>query len=97
MKDKYEQAADYIATEPEELVCTDSEYFVNTKNIANYLRSTFPLILISDDGLLWQEIYSLREKLKIAISDIKSYDVDFDDKQFTHRLNAVDFNQSWKK
>jgi hypothetical protein len=46
-----------------------------------------------DDGLLWQEIYSLREKLKIAVSAIKFYAPDFDDLEFTHRLNAVDYDQ----
>jgi len=45
------------------------------------------------DELLWQEIYSLREKLKIAIDAIKSYEPDFDDKEFMHRLNAVDYDQ----
>jgi hypothetical protein len=46
-----------------------------------------------DDGLLWQEIFSLREKLKIAVAAIKSYDPDFDDREFTHRLNSVDYDQ----
>ena len=45
------------------------------------------------DELLWQEIFSLREKLKIAVSAIKSYDPDFDDREFTHRLNSVDYDQ----
>ena len=46
-----------------------------------------------DDGLLWQEIFSLREKLKIAIAAIKSYEPDFDDREFMHRLNSVDYDQ----
>lgn len=46
-----------------------------------------------DDGLLWQEIYSLREKLKIAIAAIKSYEPNFDEREFTHRLNSVDYDQ----
>jgi len=46
-----------------------------------------------DDGLLWQEIYSLREKLKIAVEAILSYDPKFDVKLFTHRLNSVDYDQ----
>jgi len=46
-----------------------------------------------DDELLWQEIYSLREKLKIAIDAIKSYEPNFDSNEFMHRLNSVDFDQ----
>ena len=49
--------------------------------------------MVVDDGLLWQEIFSLREKLKIAVAAIKSYDPDFDDREFTHRLNSVDYDQ----
>ena len=49
--------------------------------------------MVVDDGLLWQEIFSLREKLKIAVAAIKSYDPDFDDRKFTHRLNSVDYDQ----
>jgi hypothetical protein len=45
------------------------------------------------DDLLMQEIYSLREKLKIAVAAIKSYDPDFDDQEFIHRLNSVDYGQ----
>lgn len=45
------------------------------------------------DELLWQEIYSLREKLKIAVEAIKSYDPTFDDQEFLHRLNSVDYDQ----
>ena len=45
------------------------------------------------DDLLWQEIYSLREKLKIAVAAIKFYDKDFDDREFTHHLNSVDYDQ----
>lgn len=47
----------------------------------------------SIDDLLLQEIYSLREKLKIAVEAIKFYAPDFDDKEFVHRLNAVDYDQ----
>jgi hypothetical protein len=47
----------------------------------------------SIDDLLLQEIYSLREKLKIAVAAIKSYDPTFDDAEFTHRLGAVDYEQ----
>ena len=49
--------------------------------------------MVVEDGLLWQEIFSLREKLKIAVAAIKYYDPDFDDREFTHRLNSVDFDQ----
>ena len=45
------------------------------------------------DDLLWQEIFSLREKLKIAVWAIKSYDPDFDTQEFTHTLNNVEFEQ----
>lgn len=45
------------------------------------------------DELLWQEIYSLREKLKIAVEAIKSYDPEFDDILFLHQLNSVDYDQ----
>jgi hypothetical protein len=45
------------------------------------------------DDLLLQEIFSLREQLKIAVEAIKSYDSDFDDQEFTHRLKAVDYEQ----
>jgi len=45
------------------------------------------------DELLWQEIFSLREKLKIAVEAIKSYDPEFDAKLFMHRLNSVDYDQ----
>lgn len=49
-------------------------------------------VQISDD-LLWQEIYSLREKLKITVEAIKSYDPDFDTQLFMHQLNSVDYDQ----
>jgi hypothetical protein len=45
------------------------------------------------DDLLLQEIFSLREKLKIAVAAIKSYNPDFDDQEFIHRLGAVDYEQ----
>lgn len=45
------------------------------------------------DELLWQEIYSLRDKLKIAVAAIKSYDQYFDDKEFVHCLNNVEYDQ----
>jgi len=44
------------------------------------------------DELLWQEIYSLREKLKIAVEAIKSYDPEFDARLFVHQLNSVDYD-----
>jgi hypothetical protein len=48
---------------------------------------------INIDELLIQEIYSLREKLKIAVEAIKSYDPEFDEIIFYGRLNNVDFDQ----
>jgi len=45
------------------------------------------------DDLLWQEIFSLREKVKIAVAAVKSSDPKFDDVEFTHRLNSVDYDQ----
>ena len=45
------------------------------------------------DELLWQEIFSLREKLKIAVHAIKFYEKDFDEIEFLHRLNSVDYAQ----
>jgi hypothetical protein len=45
------------------------------------------------DDLLLQEIFSLREQLKIAIEAIKSLNPDFDDREFVHRLKAVDYEQ----
>jgi hypothetical protein len=45
------------------------------------------------DEILWQEIFSLREKIKIAVEAIKSYDSKFDDKLFLHQLNSADYDQ----
>jgi hypothetical protein len=47
----------------------------------------------AEDEILWQEIFSLREKLKIAVEAIKSYDPKFDDKLFLHQLNSADYDQ----
>jgi len=49
------------------------------------LKARLQVVAKADDGLLWQEIFSLREKLKIAIEAIKSYEPDFDDREFVHR------------
>lgn len=49
--------------------------------------------MIVTDDLLWQEIYYLREKLKIAVEAIKFHCPDFDTQLFTHRLGAVDYDQ----
>jgi hypothetical protein len=51
------------------------------------------ILLPEIDDLLLQEIYSLREKLKIACWAIKYYEPDFDESEFMHRLNSVDFDQ----
>jgi hypothetical protein len=71
--------------------------------IYDKMRETFPIPAILQgtepakepvtDELLWQEIYSLREKIKIAIAAIKADNPDFDDGEFTHRLNSVDYDQ----
>jgi hypothetical protein len=45
------------------------------------------------DDLLLQEIFSLREQLKISVEAIKSLNPDFDDQEFIHRLKAVDYEQ----
>jgi hypothetical protein len=45
------------------------------------------------DDLLLQEIFSLREQLKIAVAAIKSECPKFDDQEFVHRLKAVDYEQ----
>lgn len=45
------------------------------------------------DDLLLQEIFSLREKLKIAVEAIKSSEPDFDAQLFMHRLGSVDYEQ----
>jgi hypothetical protein len=45
------------------------------------------------DDLLLQEIFSLREQLKISVEAIKSYNPDFDVQEFIHRLKAVDYEQ----
>lgn len=45
------------------------------------------------DDILLQEIYSLREQLKIAADIIKSYDPNFDKKDFLHRLKSIDYEQ----
>jgi hypothetical protein len=45
------------------------------------------------DDLLLQEIYSLREKLKIAVYHLKQLDPNFDVDDYMHRLNSVEFEQ----
>lgn len=45
------------------------------------------------DDLLLQEIFSLREQLKIAVYIIKSYDPNFNEEDFLHRLKSVDYDQ----
>jgi len=52
-----------------------------------------PELCETGDELLWQEIFSLREKLKIAVEAIKSYDPEFDAQLFMHQLNSVDYDQ----
>ena len=45
------------------------------------------------DDILLQEILSLREKLKIAMTYIKFYDINFDESEFLHQMNSVDYEQ----
>lgn len=47
----------------------------------------------SVDDLLLQEIFSLREKLKIAVAAIKADNPDFDEVEFLHQCNSVDYDQ----
>ena len=47
---------------------------------------------MTDDTLL-QEIFSLREKLKIAVAYIKHYDPYFDESEFIHQVGSVEYNQ----
>jgi hypothetical protein len=62
--------------------------------MVSYLKAHFPAQPeAAVDDLLLQEIYSLREKLKIAIAAIKADNPGFDDQAFIHQLNSVDFDQ----
>jgi hypothetical protein len=45
------------------------------------------------DDLLLQEIYSLREKLKIATYHLKQFDENFNENEYLHTLNSVEFDQ----
>jgi hypothetical protein len=45
------------------------------------------------DDILLQEIFSLREKLKIAIDYIKFYNPSFDEKEFIHQVGSVEYEQ----
>jgi hypothetical protein len=50
------------------------------------------------DETLWQEIFSLREQLKIAAFIVKSYHNDFDEHEFLASLGHMDFKEwidSW--
>lgn len=56
-----------------------------------------PCESISDETL-WQEIFSLREQLKIAAFIVKSYHDDFDEHEFLASLGHMDFKEwidSW--
>jgi hypothetical protein len=70
------------------LCCCDSCEIMQKEALAALSRLSAPI-----DDLLLQEICSLREKIKIAISTIKSYDSNFDDRMFIHDLNSVDYAQ----
>lgn len=45
------------------------------------------------DDILLQEIYSLKEKLKIAIYHLHHFDPTFDINEYYHKLNSVEFDQ----
>lgn len=45
------------------------------------------------DDLLLQEVFSLREKLKISVMAIKAMNPEFDDNLFLHQLNSADLDQ----
>lgn len=45
------------------------------------------------DDILLQEIFSLREKLKIAIDYIKFYDPTFNESEFIHEVGSVEYQQ----
>ncbi len=47
----------------------------------------------SIDDLLLQEVYSLREKLKITAWGMKKFDPDFDVQLFLHQVSSVDYDQ----
>jgi hypothetical protein len=49
--------------------------------------------VIPVDDLLLQEIFSLKEKLKISVAAIKNDNPEFDDVKFMHDLNSVDYDQ----
>ena len=45
------------------------------------------------NDILLQEIFSLREKLKIAVEYIKYHDPEFNEELFMHQVNSVDYEQ----
>ena len=45
------------------------------------------------DDLLLQEIYSLREKLKIAVQIVKYYEPDLDVSAFMHDIGTCDYEE----
>ena len=45
------------------------------------------------DDILLQEIFSLREKLKIAIGYIKFYSPSFDESEFIHQVGSAEYEQ----
>ncbi len=48
---------------------------------------------ICDDGLLWQEIFALRSKLRIAVEALKYYEPAYNVDEFMHDLNSCDYEQ----
>jgi hypothetical protein len=61
-------------------------------NIRGRILATGEIKYMIDD-LLLQEIFSLREKLKIAIHYIKFYDPTFDEREFIHQVGSVEYDQ----
>jgi hypothetical protein len=45
------------------------------------------------DDMLLQEIFSLREKLKIAVYHLKQLDKNFDEIEYLYTLNSIEFDQ----
>ena len=65
-------------------------------NCIEAIRKTYDQVdgvLQMSDDILLQEIFSLREKLKIAIDFIKFYNPSFDEKEFIHQVGSVEYAQ----
>ncbi len=67
------------------------KYFERKLSIENKQKNN-TLEVFDIDDILLQEIYSLKEKLKIAIYHLHKFDPTFDINDYVHRLNSVDFD-----